>query len=608
MTAKSGGAGMAADKRHRRGRLSRRLVACVVLPALIAFAMAWTAWEGFSRTRTAALAAAEDGVAALAPALRMMQGAEGLGAAVGRLLWAENHQSRAEARAAADLHWGTVADYLAAGPAFAQSATGRQIGDGLERFAALNDAANRSAERRLEAVAALPSARERLIVVLAGLDALLTERRAHLNALQRFHPDTQLELERHEEWRRVSKNLLSALLLSANFGDGQSGAASAAAAHLARLNQVVAAFPDSEFAVAARRQQDDVAAAVNGPTGALTRLAGLRETQAAAALSAVDIRRAALELAQAGATHVEAERRDLEARLRDIAADADNRQQQIAVAALAAAAAAALGIAYVRRSVGARLRRLLTALDDGRSPAQSVGGDDEIAAAAVGLQRAQDAVAVREAAVAEAGVRLEIAVDAADAAIWDVNLIDGRVWWSPGYYRLLGYEPGEIAPATGAWEMLVHPDDRAAAAEAAERCVAGMAERFTSTYRVRRKDETWIWVEDHGGVRRDHDGLPARFVGLMRDVSNRRRAEIRMRRDKETAEAAARAGGELLTAAERRLRPGLRRLAGKLNQLESWALTDEQRRLVAEVKRDSAEVLAALAMLKRGDGGDESEG
>lgn len=593
---------MTADGGRRRGRLSRRLAACVILPALVAFGLAWAAWEGFSHTRIAASAAAENGVAALAPALRMMQAAEGLGAAGGRLLWAENHQSRAEARATADLHWGTVADYLAAGPAFAQSAIGRQIGDGLERFAALNEAANRSAERRLEAVAALPSARERLIVVLAGLDALLTERRAHLNALQRFHPDTQLELERHEEWRRVSKSLLSALLLSANFGDGQSGAASAAAAHLARLNQVVAAFPDSEFATVARRQQEDVAAAVSGPTGALTRLAGLRETQAAAALAAVDIRRAALELAQAGAAHVEAERRNLEARLRDIAADAADRQQQIIAAAAAAALAAAAGIAYVRHNVGVRLGRLSATLNEGRGPGLSVGGDDEITAAAEALQQAQDAVALREAAVAEAGVRLEIAVDAADAAIWDVNLVDGRVWWSPGYYRLLGYEPGEIAPAVGAWEMLVHPDDRAAAAEAAERCVAGMAERFTSTYRVRRKDETWIWVEDHGGVRRDHDGLPARFVGLMRDVSNRRRAEIRMRRDKETAEAAARAGGELLSAAERRLRPGLRRLAGKLSHLETWALTDEQRRLVAEVKRDSGEVLEALAILKRGDG------
>ena len=591
-----------AGERRDNSRLTLALTLCVAAPAVAGMVAAWAGADGFFRMRNELQRVSSGASAALVPATRLMQAADGLGAAAVRLLWAEDQQSRSAARAAAELHRGALSDHFSD-----VRAPGRSIADELERFDALLASADALSARRLEAVAALPAARERLVVLAAGLDALLAERRGSLAALPRFHPDTQRELERHDEWRRASKLLLGSLLLTANAVNGQSGAASAAAAHLARMNQIIDSLPDSDFAVQARRQQQAAANAVIGPAGALTQLAALRAAQDDAARLAVEARRLAMDLSQIGVDHVGAVRAEIDAGLSAAGAYALDRQFIAAAAGLAALTAFGVGVAFVRRGVAWRLRRLRRAVVGGGRPAEAAPGGDEIGALAQAAQGLLDHVARRDAELDSARARFYLAVDASDAAMWDENLSEGKVWWSPGYYRLLGYGEDEMSPTVGAWEMLVHPDDRAAAAEAAERCMAGLTDHYAATYRMRRKDGAWVWIEDQGSVQRDADGLPVRFAGMMRDVTRRRQAELRLRRAKEKAEASAKIGDEMLGAAARRLRPNLRRLSAKLTQLESWALTDEQRRLVGDVRQDCRDVLETLAALRPASDDDDGE-
>lgn len=595
-----------ADKgRIYRSGASWRLAGCILIPAAAAVYFAWTAGDGFERIGAAATKTSTVDVAALPSAVRLMQAADGLGGAVSRLVWSESQQSRSAARAAAAAHDAALTGYLTARPDPADPVA-RQAADAAEKMAALMSKADQIAERRLTALAGLPAARERLVVTLGALDSQLAERRSSLNALQRFHPDTQKELERHEEWRQTSRNLLGALLLTANAADGQSGSAGAAAAHLNRLRDFVAAFPDSDFAQTLRQGQESLTAAVVGPQGALTQLASLREAQDAAQTLSVEIQRAALDLSLSGADYVAAARAGADRRLSDIADDANAQRYDVATGAMAALIMALLAAAYALGGVLGRLRRLKRALryGDMADVTALAAGGDEIGALAAAAARLRDDADKRQAGLDAAFERIDMAMEAGAAAIWDENLIEGRVWWSPGYYRLLGYDPEELAPTVGLWEMLVHPDDRAAAAESAERCMAGLADTYIATYRMRRKDGDWIWIEDRGRVKRDADGAAVRFVGVMRDASKSRRTEISLRLAKETADAESRARRDMLAATERRLRPSLRRLAARLAQLESWALTDEQRRQVEEVKRDSQSVLDTLAALGQMENGD----
>ena len=91
---------------------------------------------------------------------------------------------------------------------------------------------------------------------------------------------------------------------------------------------------------------------------------------------------------------------------------------------------------------------------------------------------------------------------------------------SPQVERILGYPPSALETEES-WIALVHPEDR-------ERCVAAWrdeAPTWLLTYRMRRADGTWIWVDDRGHRFYHDDGRPPGYVGVALDASDRVEAE-----------------------------------------------------------------------------------
>src|SRR5579883_3242014 len=93
---------------------------------------------------------------------------------------------------------------------------------------------------------------------------------------------------------------------------------------------------------------------------------------------------------------------------------------------------------------------------------------------------------------------------------------------SPASRRMLGYEPEELLRMTP--EQLVHPDDLA---QHSEHLSTLSRERPSSKYvhRLRRKDETYIWVEAvYHWVAEGSDGQQ-QILSIVRDISERKAAE-----------------------------------------------------------------------------------
>ena len=57
--------------------------------------------------------------------------------------------------------------------------------------------------------------------------------------------------------------------------------------------------------------------------------------------------------------------------------------------------------------------------------------------------------------------RFREAMEATNDGLWDWNVETGEFYYSPAYYRMLGYEPGDFSTNIQFWLDHIHPDDRA---------------------------------------------------------------------------------------------------------------------------------------------------
>lgn len=131
--------------------------------------------------------------------------------------------------------------------------------------------------------------------------------------------------------------------------------------------------------------------------------------------------------------------------------------------------------------------------------------------------------------------RYRLVMQGTGAGIWDWDIANHRVFFSPQWKRMRGYADDEIGDNETEWSDRIHPDDRATVQTALDAIFALTARtpqeppRFALDYRTRHKDGSWLWIHDEGIVRVADDGTPARMVGTEVDITQRKRAEEALR-------------------------------------------------------------------------------
>lgn len=115
----------------------------------------------------------------------------------------------------------------------------------------------------------------------------------------------------------------------------------------------------------------------------------------------------------------------------------------------------------------------------------------------------------------ESEVRYELAIKGIAAGIWDwANVDEEKVWWSPKFYELLGYENEEITPSVFAFNELLHPDDHAIRDEALALHYKTRLP-FKVTYRLKNKGGLYKWYVSTGQASFDETGKPTRMIGAI---------------------------------------------------------------------------------------------
>ncbi|MDR3566036.1 MAG: PAS domain S-box protein [Negativicutes bacterium] len=131
-----------------------------------------------------------------------------------------------------------------------------------------------------------------------------------------------------------------------------------------------------------------------------------------------------------------------------------------------------------------------------------------------------------QAALEESEKRFRLAMDLTSEGLWDWDVTTDKAYFSPGYYRMLGFEPNEF-PMTGqAWLEKVHPDDRARALKQNQDCIDTQISIFKVEFRMRSKSGEWRWILGRGAaVSRDDTGKALRMLGTHLDITERKLTE-----------------------------------------------------------------------------------
>ncbi|MCK6444777.1 MAG: EAL domain-containing protein [Planctomycetes bacterium] len=130
-----------------------------------------------------------------------------------------------------------------------------------------------------------------------------------------------------------------------------------------------------------------------------------------------------------------------------------------------------------------------------------------------------------EEALRESEERYALAARAANDGLFDWNVTTNRVYYSPRWKSMLGYDEDEVGDSLEEWFSRVHPEDldRVRAAVAAH--IDGLTSHFENEYRIRHKTGAWRWVLCRGLASRDPLGRATRMAGSQSDVTHRKLAE-----------------------------------------------------------------------------------
>jgi PAS domain S-box-containing protein len=123
-------------------------------------------------------------------------------------------------------------------------------------------------------------------------------------------------------------------------------------------------------------------------------------------------------------------------------------------------------------------------------------------------------------ALQESEARLSLAYQASRMGTFEWNLKTGVSTWSRELEEMYGLLPGTFASTHGAWENLVHPDDRGNA-EAMIQQAMETGRHAEGEWRVRWPDGSIHWIFSRVQVFRDEAGKPKTMSGINIDITER---------------------------------------------------------------------------------------
>ena len=119
----------------------------------------------------------------------------------------------------------------------------------------------------------------------------------------------------------------------------------------------------------------------------------------------------------------------------------------------------------------------------------------------------------------ESEERWKFALEGAGDGVWDWNAETNKVFFSPRWKSMLGYNDDEISDSLDEWSSRIHPDDNEKCFNDLQKYFDGVTTHYVNEHRMLCKDGSYKWILDRGKVvKKKSDGKPLRVIGTHTDI------------------------------------------------------------------------------------------
>ncbi len=125
----------------------------------------------------------------------------------------------------------------------------------------------------------------------------------------------------------------------------------------------------------------------------------------------------------------------------------------------------------------------------------------------------------------ESEQRYALVAYGANDGLWEWDLLSNRMYLSPRWKAMLGYEESEIGDSPNEWFVRVHVDDLDRVRRHIDAGIADGAPNFEVEYRMLHKDGSYLWMLTRGMTVRAGDGDAIMMAGSQSDITERRDAQ-----------------------------------------------------------------------------------
>lgn len=128
-------------------------------------------------------------------------------------------------------------------------------------------------------------------------------------------------------------------------------------------------------------------------------------------------------------------------------------------------------------------------------------------------------------ALRESEKRYSLVLRAANDGLWDWDMGNGAVFYSPRWRNILGLGDEASDPTPACWLERIHPQQRDQVEEQITRHLKGHTSHFLSEYQIRHERGHYLWVVSRGIAERDEQHRAIRFTGSMSNINASKLAE-----------------------------------------------------------------------------------